>query len=81
MLTKLKAAHIVAEHEVKAVTDAWVHGTSYNFLYGAINQLFVRLIRREQASGPQIADDIVLTHWLKRMGEAGIGLKPGQESA
>lgn len=138
MLTKLKAAHIVAEHEVKAVADAWVHGTSHNALYGAIKQsrdvfwdrwsaasesgdeadksvleefrgtagayvraydflsqmvnyedteverwaiflrLFVRLIQREQISGPQIADDIVLTHYrLKRMGEAGIGLKPG----
>jgi len=138
MLTKLKAAHIVAEHEVNAVVDAWINGTSHNALYGAIKQsrdvfwdrwhtaeasgdeaekalldefrntagayvraydflsqmvnyqdteverwaiflrLYMRLIQREQIAGPQIADDIVLTHYrLKKLGDAGIALKAG----
>lgn len=139
MLTKLKAAHVVAEHEVVAVVDAWINGTSHNALYGAIKKsrdvfwdrwhtaeesgdeaekalleefrntagayvraydflsqmvnyqdteverwaiflrLYVRLIQREQTAGPQIADDIVLTHYrLKKLGEAGIALKTGE---
>ncbi|HWL59624.1 MAG TPA: type I restriction endonuclease [Microbacteriaceae bacterium] len=139
MLLKLKSAHIVAEHEVKAVSDAWVQGTSHNALYAAIKQsrdvfwdrwhtavdtgdeaekatleefrgtaqayvraydflsqmvnyedteverwaiflrLYVRLIQREHTTGPQIADDIVLTHYkLRRLGEQTLKLGDGE---